>query len=110
MFTCPTRAETDETYMRLAIRLAKRAEGLTSPNPIVGAVLVKDNKIIGKGYHKRAGLPHAEIEAIKNAKKKGFSPEGATLYVTLEPCSTYGRTPPCVEAIIRKKLKELSQE
>lgn len=101
------KTETDETYIRLAIRLAKRAEGLTSPNPIVGAVLVKDNKIVGKGYHKRAGLPHAEIEAIKNAKENGFSPEGSTLYVTLEPCSTYGRTPPCVEAIIREKIKKV---
>ncbi len=101
------KTKTDETYIRIAIRLAKRAEGMTSPNPIVGAVLVKDNKITGSGYHKRAGLPHAEIEAIKNAKENGFSPEGSVLYITLEPCSTYGRTPPCVEAISREKIKKV---
>ncbi|MGB9601810.1 MAG: bifunctional diaminohydroxyphosphoribosylaminopyrimidine deaminase/5-amino-6-(5-phosphoribosylamino)uracil reductase RibD, partial [Limisphaerales bacterium] len=100
-------ATPDEELMRLAIRLAKRAEGMTSPNPIVGAVLYKNGIIIGKGYHKRAGLPHAEIEAINNARKNGFSPEGSTLYVTLEPCSTYGRTPPCVDAIVKEKIREV---
>ncbi len=99
--------QSDKRFMRLAISLAKRAEGMTSPNPIVGAVLVKDGKIIGKGYHQRAGLPHAEIEAINDAKENGHSPEGATLYVTLEPCSTYGRTPPCVDAIIKEKIKRV---
>lgn len=97
----------DEELMRLAIRLAKRAEGMTSPNPIVGAVLYKNGVIIGKGYHRGAGLPHAEIEAINDARKNGLTPEGASLYVTLEPCSTYGRTPPCVDAIIKEKIKEV---
>jgi diaminohydroxyphosphoribosylaminopyrimidine deaminase/5-amino-6-(5-phosphoribosylamino)uracil reductase len=67
---------------------------------MVGAVLVRGGKIIGQGWHRRAGAPHAEIEAIRDAQKRGFSPKGATLYVTLEPCSTRGRTPPCTDAII----------
>src|SRR5690349_15158730 len=86
--------------MRLALRLARRGYGATSPNPMVGAVLVKNGKIIGRGWHHRAGLPHAEIEALHDAQKRGHNPKGATLYVTLEPCSTHGRTPPCTDAII----------
>ncbi len=81
------------------MRLARRAYGQTSPNPLVGAVLVKRGQIIGQGWHRRAGLPHAEIEALHDAARRGFSPRGATLYVTLEPCCTHGRTPPCTEAI-----------
>jgi diaminohydroxyphosphoribosylaminopyrimidine deaminase/5-amino-6-(5-phosphoribosylamino)uracil reductase len=73
---------------------------MTSPNPMVGAVLVKGGKIIGRGWHRRAGLPHAEIEALLDAQKHGHNPRGATLYVTLEPCCTHGRTPPCTDAII----------
>jgi diaminohydroxyphosphoribosylaminopyrimidine deaminase/5-amino-6-(5-phosphoribosylamino)uracil reductase len=94
-------------YMRLALRLARRADGLTSPNPMVGAVLVKGGKIIGRGWHRRAGLPHAEIEALHDAQKRGHNPKGATLYVTLEPCSTHGRTPPCTEAIIAAGIKRV---
>lgn len=90
----------DKACMRLALRLAKKGLGLTSPNPMVGAVLVKDGVIIGTGWHKAAGLPHAEVEAINDAEAKGASTKGATLYVTLEPCSTFGRTPPCTDAII----------
>jgi diaminohydroxyphosphoribosylaminopyrimidine deaminase/5-amino-6-(5-phosphoribosylamino)uracil reductase len=85
--------------MRLALRLARRGYGSTSPNPMVGAVLVKNGKIIGRGWHRHAGKPHAEIEALRDAGRKGHSPKGATLYVTLEPCSTQGRTPPCTDAI-----------
>jgi len=85
--------------MRLAIGLARRSYGQTSPNPMVGAVLVKGGKIIGRGWHRRAGEPHAEIEALRDAQKRGHNPKGATLYVTLEPCCTQGRTPPCTEAI-----------
>jgi len=85
--------------MRDALRLAKRARGETSPNPLVGAVLAKRGNIIGRGWHRRAGLPHAEVEAIADAKRKGNPTKGATLYVTLEPCSTSGRTPPCTRAI-----------
>ena len=91
---------TDVKFMQLALRLARRGLGATSPNPMVGAVLVKDGTIIGRGWHRRAGGLHAEIEALRDAQKRGHSPRGATLYVTLEPCSTHGRTPPCTEAII----------
>lgn len=92
-------SESDREFMRHAIRLARRGTGTASPNPMVGAVLVKTGEIIGKGWHRRAGGPHAEIAAITDARKNGRNPRGATLYVTLEPCSTYGRTPPCTEAI-----------
>jgi diaminohydroxyphosphoribosylaminopyrimidine deaminase / 5-amino-6-(5-phosphoribosylamino)uracil reductase len=85
--------------MREALRLARRDYGHTSPNPMVGAVLVKNRKVIGRGWHRQAGLPHAEIEALQ-----GIDARGATLYVTLEPCSTHGRTPPCTDAIIRAGL------
>jgi diaminohydroxyphosphoribosylaminopyrimidine deaminase/5-amino-6-(5-phosphoribosylamino)uracil reductase len=86
-------------YMRQAIGLARRGYSMTSPNPMVGAVLVKGGKIIGRGWHRRAGLPHAEIEALRDAQKRRYSTKGATLFVTLEPCCTQGRTPPCTEAI-----------
>ncbi|MBI5388093.1 MAG: bifunctional diaminohydroxyphosphoribosylaminopyrimidine deaminase/5-amino-6-(5-phosphoribosylamino)uracil reductase RibD [Verrucomicrobia bacterium] len=93
--------------MRLALRLARRAYGRTSPNPMVGAVLVKRGQIIGQGWHHRAGEPHAEIEALREAEQHDHSLKGATLYVTLEPCCTHGRTPPCTEAIIRAGLKRV---
>jgi diaminohydroxyphosphoribosylaminopyrimidine deaminase/5-amino-6-(5-phosphoribosylamino)uracil reductase len=93
--------------MRLALRLARRGYGTTSPNPMVGAVLVKQGKIIGQGWHRRAGAPHAEIEALLDAERKGHSPRSATLYVTLEPCSTLGRTPPCTGAIIAAGIKRV---
>jgi len=98
---------TDRQFMRLALRLARRGYGATSPNPQVGAVLVKHGKIIGRGWHRRAGLPHAEIEALHDAQKKGHNPTGATLYVTLEPCCTHGRTPPCTDAIIAAGIKKV---
>src|SRR5689334_10923550 len=85
--------------MRQALRLAERGYGSTSPNPMVGAVLVKGGRVIGRGWHKKAGGPHAEIAALQDAEDRGTDPRGATLYVTLEPCSTHGRTPPCTEAI-----------
>ena len=93
--------------MRLALRLARKGYGSTSPNPMVGAVLVKRGKIIGRGWHHRAGLPHAEIEALQDAARRGENPKGATLYVTLEPCSTHGRTPPCCDAIIAAGIKQV---
>jgi len=89
----------DAQFMRLALRLARRGYGTTSPNPMVGAVLVQDGKIIGRGWHHRAGQPHAEIEALHDAERRGHKSKGATLYVTLEPCCTHGRTPPCTDAI-----------
>jgi diaminohydroxyphosphoribosylaminopyrimidine deaminase/5-amino-6-(5-phosphoribosylamino)uracil reductase len=97
----------DLRFLRLALRLARRDHGMTSPNPMVGAVLVKSGKIIGRGWHRRAGLPHAEIEALHDAQKHGYHPKGATLYVTLEPCSTQGRTPPCTDAIIAAGIKRV---
>jgi len=97
----------DARFMRLALRLARRGYGTTSPNPMVGAVLVKGGKIIGRGWHRRAGLPHAEIEALRDAQKRGHHPRGASLYVTLEPCSTHGRTPPCTDAIIAAGVKRV---
>ena len=86
----------DQYYMQLALALAAKGEGCTSPNPLVGAVVVKDGQIVGQGYHQRAGTPHAEVHALKEA---GDLARGATIYVTLEPCCHYGRTPPCTEAI-----------
>lgn len=94
----------DERYMETAIRLAKKAEGMTSPNPLVGAVLVKGGHIVGKGYHKRCGLPHAEVNAIRDAGSKA---KDADLYVTLEPCDHSGRTPPCTGAIIGAGIKRV---
>jgi len=92
----------DTDYMREALRLARRGYGLTSPNPMVGAVIVKRGRIVGRGWHHRAGLPHAEVDALRNVNASG-----ATLYVTLEPCSTHGRTPPCTAAIIRARIKRV---
>jgi len=94
-------------FIRLALRLARRAYGRTSPNPLVGAILVKRGTIIGRGWHRRAGQPHAEIEAIRDAQEHGHNPKGATLYVTLEPCCTQGRTPPCTEAIIAAGIRRV---
>jgi len=90
--------------MRIAINLAKKAEGMTSPNPVVGAVIVKNGRIIGKGYHGKAGLPHAEIEALKAA---GSKTKGAVMFVTMEPCDHFGRTSPCTDAIIRSGIKKV---
>lgn len=97
-------ADQDERFICMALELAGQAAGRTYPNPAVGAVLVKRGKIIGSGYHKRAGERHAEIEAIKSAGKKAH---GATLYVNLEPCPHFGRTPPCTDAIIRAGIKRV---
>jgi len=97
-------------YMKQALRLASVAWGQTSPNPMVGAVIVKDGTVIGKGYHKKAGEPHAEINAIISVMDKSNSNHlscDSTIYVTLEPCSTYGRTPPCTEAIILSGIKNV---
>lgn len=90
--------------MDIAVNLAKKGIGKTSPNPVVGAVVVKNNKVVGKGYHKKAGLPHGEIIALNNS---GTRAKGADLYVTLEPCDHYGMTPPCTQAIIRSGIKRV---
>lgn len=97
----------DAEFMRRAIALARRGEGGTSPNPLVGAVVVRDRTILGEGWHERAGEAHAEIRALQSAARRGRSLKGASLYVTLEPCSTTGRTPPCTEALIRAGLREV---
>lgn len=92
--------EKDVFHMKRALRLARRGEGRVSPNPMVGAVLVKNGRIIGEGYHERFGGPHAEVNAFDRATE---SPAGATLYVTLEPCSHQGKTPPCVDRILLER-------
>lgn len=93
--------------MRRAIVLARRALGNTSPNPLVGAVVIRNGRILGEGYHHRAGHPHAEIEAIRDCRDRGHDPKGATLVVTLEPCSTTGRTPPCTRAILEAGFRRV---
>ncbi len=91
--------KSDSEYMLEALALARMGWGLTNPNPMVGAVIVKDDQIIGRGFHRKAGEAHAEINALQDAARHGHDVTGATIYVTLEPCSSYGRTPPCTEAI-----------
>lgn len=94
-------------FMKIAIEEAKKGFGKVNPNPLVGAVIVKDNEIISKGYHEFYGGRHAEVMAIDNARKKGLSVENTTMYVTLEPCHHWGKTPPCVDRIIKEKLKKV---
>ena len=94
----------DRKYMELAIKLAERGRGDTNPNPMVGAIIVKDGKIISSGYHRQAGFHHAEIEAINNSSQ---SLESSTMYVTLEPCTFLGKTPPCVNEIVKHKFKKI---
>ena len=95
---------TDEEYIKLAINLSKKGSGNVSPNPMVGCVIVKNRKIIGKGYHKKYGEAHAEINAINSAST---SINNSTVYVTLEPCSIYGNTPPCTDRLIKEKVKRV---
>ena len=100
-----TKEGKDREFMRLAIRLALRGEGQTSPNPMVGSIVVsRGGKELGRGFHERAGEPHAEINALERAGKKA---KGATLYVTLEPCVHHGRTPPCVDSIIEAGVRRV---
>ncbi|MDP2939371.1 MAG: bifunctional diaminohydroxyphosphoribosylaminopyrimidine deaminase/5-amino-6-(5-phosphoribosylamino)uracil reductase RibD [Candidatus Omnitrophota bacterium] len=94
----------DEYYMRIAINLALKAKGQTSPNPLVGALIVKNSRIISSGYHHKAGLPHAEIIVLNKAGKKA---KGAKLYINLEPCCHFGRTAPCVYAILESGIKKV---
>ena len=96
--------EFDQYYMNLALDLARKSEGQTNPNPLVGAVIVKSGKVVAKGYHEKAGLPHAEAIALNKA---GTKARGADLYVNLEPCCHHGRTPPCTEAIISAGIKRV---
>ena len=94
----------DMKYLRAAFRLARKGLGRTFPNPMVGAVIVRRGRVVGQGYHRKAGSAHAEIEALAAA---GVRAMGATLYVNLEPCSHWGRTPPCVDAIVQARIKKV---
>lgn len=98
--------ETDRKYMLRCIELAKKGIPDASPNPTVGAVIVYNGKIIGEGYHRKCGGPHAEVNAVNSVKDKSLLSE-STIYVTLEPCSHYGKTPPCADMLIRNKLKRV---
>ncbi len=105
LFISPNRGDLlNSTYMHRALELAKLGIGYTNPNPLVGAVIVKNDLIIGEGYHAQYGEPHAEVNAFDHATE---SVEGATMYVTLEPCSHYGKTPPCAKAIVEKGIKKV---
>src|SRR4030066_573084 len=94
----------EEQIMQKVLKLAEKGRGLTSPNPMVGAILAKHDRIVGQGYHRKAGTPHAEVEAIRDAGKKVT---GSTLYVSLEPCCHFGQTPPCTDAIISAGIKKV---
>ncbi|HMK66819.1 MAG TPA: bifunctional diaminohydroxyphosphoribosylaminopyrimidine deaminase/5-amino-6-(5-phosphoribosylamino)uracil reductase RibD, partial [Thermodesulfobacteriota bacterium] len=96
--------EADHHYMKMALQLARKGLGRTSPNPMVGAVVVYRGKVVGKGFHHQSGFPHAEREALAMAGEKA---RGATLYVNLEPCNHYGKTPPCTEGILEKGIKRV---
>ena len=96
----------DEKYINLCLELAKNAFPCTSPNPLVGSVIVKDGEIVGQGFHEKHGSHHAEVEALNSVKNKDLLDQ-ATLYVNLEPCSHYGQTPPCAKTIIETKIKKV---
>lgn len=91
-------------FMKIVLALASKGKGLTSPNPMVGAVIVKDGKIVGKGFHSKAGTPHAEIIALESAKEKA---KGSTLFINLEPCVHFGKTPPCCDEVIKSGIKKV---
>src|SRR3990170_1166188 len=95
---------TDESFLKETLKLAKKGLSWTNPNPLVGAVIVKNGHIIGSGFHRRVGLAHAEVEALNNSTE---DLKGATLYINLAPCSNYGRTPPCTDAIIKHGIKKV---
>ncbi len=94
----------DTNHMQAALKLAQRGIGSVEPNPAVGCIIIKGNQIAGKGWHKKLGGPHAEINALEDCKMLGINPEAATMYVTLEPCCHHGRTGPCTDAIIAAGL------
>ncbi|MCY2925119.1 MAG: bifunctional diaminohydroxyphosphoribosylaminopyrimidine deaminase/5-amino-6-(5-phosphoribosylamino)uracil reductase RibD [Planctomycetota bacterium] len=97
----------DESYMRMALDCARRGRGLVEPNPMVGAVLVKDGRLLSMGHHGRFGGPHAEVEALRSAAAAGADVRGATMYVTLEPCCHVGKTPPCTDAILQSGVSRV---
>src|SRR3990170_1896611 len=94
----------DETFLRPALELAERGRGFVEPNPLVGAVVVRDGRVVGEGFHERFGQPHAEVNALCQARDQA---RGATLYVTLEACSHHGKTPPCTAAIIASGVRRV---
>jgi diaminohydroxyphosphoribosylaminopyrimidine deaminase/5-amino-6-(5-phosphoribosylamino)uracil reductase len=98
---------TDRDFMQTALRLARQGLGNVEPNPAVGCVLVKDNTLIGQGFHERFGGPHAEVNALADCRSRGHDPAGATAYVTLEPCAHTGKTPPCSRAVIEAGIKQV---
>ena len=98
--------EQDLFYMKRCHELAKRALGSTYPNPLVGSIIVHDNVIIGEGWHRKAGEPHAEVNAINSVKDKSLLKK-ATIYVSLEPCSHFGKTPPCANLIVDNSIKNV---
>lgn len=102
-----TFSATDSLYMAHAIALAKKGWYTTRSNPRVGCLLVLNEQVIGEGWHQKAGLPHAEVNAIADAKSKGFSVEGSTAYVTLEPCAHFGKTPPCAQTLIDNNVAKV---
>lgn len=95
---------TEEQYMRRALELARRGEGHVEPNPLVGCVIMRNGRVIAEGWHKKFGGPHAEAEALRQAKRRGVSVRGSHVYVTLEPCCHHGKTPPCTDALIAAKV------
>ena len=97
----------DTFFMRLALECARKAWGMTAPNPMVGAVIVRDGVVLATGYHHKAGTAHAEVDALNNAVSAGHNTSGADIYVTLEPCSTVGRTPACTEALIKAGIRRV---
>ena len=99
-----TDMEQDRQYMKMALELAQKGMGFTAPNPMVGAVIVKNGRIIGQGYHRKYGELHAEREALAACTEE---PEGASIYVTLEPCCHYGKQPPCVNAILEAGIRRV---
>ncbi len=99
--------DSKERFMRLAVALAKKGEGRTNPNPLVGAVIVQENQIIGQGWHHKYGDLHAERDALRDCRERGNDPSGATIFVTLEPCCHTGKQPPCVEAIVQAGIKKV---
>jgi len=100
----PTTQPPQKEYMREALELARQGKGRVEPNPMVGCLIVKDGRVVGRGYHRAFGGDHAEVEALRNA---GHHAEGADVYVTLEPCAHFGKTPPCTDALIRAKVKRV---
>jgi diaminohydroxyphosphoribosylaminopyrimidine deaminase/5-amino-6-(5-phosphoribosylamino)uracil reductase len=100
-------SELDEKYMRRALELAAMGAGKVEPNPKVGCVIVKDGEVIGEAFHEKFGEGHAEVNALANCRQWDSDPKGATMYVTLEPCSHHGKTPPCADAVIEARVKKV---